>query len=123
VFFDLPHDGLLGDLQNLKTLNFLRDLFEPAQTLVCPAAPYTDTNPPCQIDRVFEMAREFDADIDMHLDFGSTAEGMDVDHVCRRTDEYKYGGRVAIWVQADDEQDAQDEFRPWPNGSPARAWR
>src|ERR1700726_290249 len=60
------------------------------------AAPYTDTNPPGQIDRVFEMAREFDADIDMHLDFGPTAEGMDVDHVCRRTDEHKYGGRVAI---------------------------
>jgi cytosine/creatinine deaminase len=60
------------------------------------AAPYTDTNPAGQIDRVFEMAREFDVDIDMHLDFGPTADGMDVDHVCRRTDEYKYGGRVAI---------------------------
>src|SRR5438477_4808216 len=60
------------------------------------AAPYTDSNPPGQIDRVFEMAREFDVDIDMHLDFGPTAEGMDVDHVCRRTDEHKYGGRVAI---------------------------
>ncbi len=44
VFFDLPHDGTLGDLQNLKTLNFLRDLFDPAQTLVCPPAPYTDTD-------------------------------------------------------------------------------
>ena len=60
------------------------------------AAPYTDTNPPGQIDRAFEMAREFDVDIDMHLDFGPTAAGMDVEHVCRRTDEYKYGGRVTI---------------------------
>jgi cytosine/creatinine deaminase len=60
------------------------------------AAPYTDSNPPGQIDRVFEMAREFDVDIDMHLDFGPTAGGMDVEHVCRRTDEYKYGGRVTI---------------------------
>ncbi len=60
------------------------------------AAPYTDTNPPGQIDRVFEMAREFDVDIDMHLDFGPTTDGMDVDHVCRRTDQYKYGGRVAV---------------------------
>ena len=32
--------------------------------------PYTDTDPRGQIDRVFEMAREFDVDIDMHLDFG-----------------------------------------------------
>jgi hypothetical protein len=44
VFFDLPHDGQLGDLQNLKTLNFLRDLFDPPQTLVCPPAPYTDSD-------------------------------------------------------------------------------
>ena len=35
------------------------------------AAPYTDSDPHGQIDRVFEMAREFDVDIDMHLDFGS----------------------------------------------------
>src|SRR5499427_2781238 len=59
-------------------------------------APYTDSNPPGQIDRVFQMAREFDIDIDMHLDFGPTAAGMDVEHVCRRTDEHKYGGRVAV---------------------------
>jgi cytosine/creatinine deaminase len=60
------------------------------------AAPYTDSDPRAQIDRVFEMAREFDVDIDMHLDFGATADDMTFDHVCRRTEEYKYGGRVAI---------------------------
>src|SRR5215472_9455802 len=60
------------------------------------AAPYTDSNPRGQIDRVFEMAREFDVDIDMHLDFGPSCDDMDVWHVCRRTEEYKYGGRVTI---------------------------
>lgn len=60
------------------------------------AAPYTDSDPRGQIDRVFEMAREFDVDIDMHLDFGPNANNMTFDHVCRRTEEYKYGGRVAI---------------------------
>jgi cytosine/creatinine deaminase len=60
------------------------------------AAPYTDSSPRSQIDRVFEMAREFDVDIDMHLDFGPTYDDMDVWHVCRRTEEYKYGGRVTI---------------------------
>jgi cytosine deaminase len=59
-------------------------------------APYTDSNPPGQIDRVFEMAREFDIDVDMHLDFGPTADNMDLEHVCRRTEQHKYGGRVAI---------------------------
>src|ERR1700739_3766619 len=60
------------------------------------AAPYTDSDPHGQIDRVFEMAREFDVDIDMHLDFGPTCDDMDVWHVCRRTEEHKYGGRVTV---------------------------
>jgi cytosine deaminase len=32
----------------------------------------------------------------MHLDFGATADGMTLDHVCKRTQEFQYGGRVAI---------------------------
>ena len=59
-------------------------------------APYTDSDPPGQIDRIFEMAREFDVDIDMHLDFGNTPEGMTIEHVCKRTEEFGYGGRVAV---------------------------
>ena len=59
-------------------------------------APYTDSNPPGQIDRLFEMAREFDVDVDLHLDFGNTPEGMTIEHVCNRTEEYGYGGRVAV---------------------------
>ena len=59
-------------------------------------APYTDSDPPGQIDRLFEMAREFDVDVDMHLDFGNTPEGMTIEHVCDRTEEYGYGGRVTV---------------------------
>ncbi|MCY4467244.1 MAG: amidohydrolase family protein [Thiotrichales bacterium] len=59
-------------------------------------APYTDSDPPGQIDRLFEMAREFDVDVDMHLDFGNTPEGMTIEHVCNRTEEYGYGGRVTV---------------------------
>ena len=60
------------------------------------AAPYTDTNPKGQMDRVFEMAREFDIDVDMHLDFGPSADDLDLLYVCELTDKHKYGGRVAI---------------------------
>jgi cytosine/creatinine deaminase len=59
-------------------------------------APYVDSDPHGQIDRIFELAREYDVDIDFHLDFGPTAEGMTFDHVCKRTQELQYGGRVAI---------------------------
>ena len=60
------------------------------------AAPYTDSDPHGQIDRVFDIAREYDIDIDMHLDFGPEATDFDLDYVCQLTDRYGYGGRVAI---------------------------
>lgn len=60
------------------------------------AAPYTDSSPHGQIDRVFEMAREFDVDIDMHVDFGPTADNLDLDYVCELAERYRWGGRTAI---------------------------
>ncbi len=60
------------------------------------AAPYTDSDPHGQIDRIFEIAREFDIDIDMHLDFGPDASDLDLDYVCELTDRFGYGDRVAI---------------------------
>jgi cytosine/creatinine deaminase len=59
-------------------------------------APYVDSDPSRQIDRIFALARDYDVDIDLHLDFGPTAEGMSLDHVCKRTQESRYGGRVAV---------------------------
>jgi cytosine deaminase len=58
--------------------------------------PYTDSDPEGQIDRVFEMAREFDVDIDFHLDFDTSPEGMTLGHVCDLTERFGWGGRVAI---------------------------
>jgi len=60
------------------------------------AAPYFDADPPAQIDRIFAIARDFDAEIDMHLDLAETLDGMQIEHVCRKTEEYKWGGRVAV---------------------------
>jgi cytosine deaminase len=60
------------------------------------AAPYFDSDPRGQIDRIFALARDFDVDIDMHLDLGSTPDEMQTEYVCAKTDEYGWGGRVAI---------------------------
>ena len=87
-----PQEGLLN---NPGTDELMVEALERG-CLSVGAAPYTDSNPHGQIDRVFELAREFDVDIDMHLDFGPSCDNMDVDHVCRRTEEHKYGGRVTI---------------------------
>src|SRR5919202_5434904 len=60
------------------------------------AAPGYDTDHAGQIRRVFELAREFDVDIDMHLDFGNSPEDMDVHLVAELTERYGLGGRVAV---------------------------
>ena len=59
-------------------------------------APRYDTNGPAQIERIFELAREYDTDIDIHLDVGPTPEGMYVHQVRELTEKYKRGGRVVV---------------------------
>jgi cytosine/creatinine deaminase len=59
-------------------------------------APRYDTDPAGQIRRIFELAREFDADIDIHLDVGNTPKAMDIHLVCELTEEYRRGGRVVV---------------------------
>lgn len=59
-------------------------------------APRYDTDGPAQIERIFELAREYDTDIDMHLDVGPTPDGLFVHQVRELTEKYKRGGRVVV---------------------------
>jgi cytosine deaminase len=59
-------------------------------------APRYDTDGARQIERIFELAREFDVDVDLHLDVGPTPEGMFIHQVRELTEKYKRGGRVAV---------------------------
>ncbi len=58
-------------------------------------APYVDTDPIGQIDRIFNLARRFDLDIDFHLDFDLDPSWMHIDEVCRQTEAHGWGGRVS----------------------------
>jgi len=87
-----PQEGLLN---NPGTDELMVEALKRGARVVG-AAPYTDTDPHGQIDRVFQMARAFDVDIDMHLDFGNTAEYMDIEYVCAQAEKYHYGGRVTV---------------------------
>src|SRR3984893_7133640 len=60
------------------------------------AAPRYDTDGSEQIRRIFKLASEFDADIDMHLDVGPSAEHLDVHQVIELTEQYRLGGRVTV---------------------------
>ena len=60
------------------------------------AAPNYDPDKAGQIRRIFALAREYDTDIDMHLDSGNTSADMDIHLVCSLTKQYRLGGRVAV---------------------------
>ncbi len=87
-----PQEGLLN---NPGTDELMIEALRRGARVVG-GCPYTDTDPRGQIERVFEMAREFDVDIDFHLDFDTNPEGMTVGDVCDLTEKCAYGGRVAI---------------------------
>src|SRR5437763_1706765 len=59
-------------------------------------APRYDTDQRAQISRIFELAREFDVDIDMHLDVGDSPDHMDIHLVRELTEKYGRGGRVVV---------------------------
>ena len=64
--------------------------------LVVGGAPGYDPDGAGQIRRIFELALEFDRDVDIHLDVGPSADEMDIDLVCDLTERHGYGGRVAV---------------------------
>ena len=59
-------------------------------------APYVDRDSHGQIARIFELARRYDIDVDLHLDFGLDPSHLDLEEVCRQTEAQGWGGRVAI---------------------------
>jgi cytosine/creatinine deaminase len=59
-------------------------------------APRYDSDPEKQIERIFALVREFDVDIDMHLDVGPTVEPMYIHRVRELTERHKRGGRVVV---------------------------
>jgi cytosine deaminase len=59
-------------------------------------APRYDADGPGQIRRIFALAKEFDVDVDIHLDGGYTTHDMAIFLVCDLADRIGWGRRVAI---------------------------
>jgi cytosine deaminase len=55
-----------------------------------------DKDGPGQIRRVFELARQYDIDVDFHLDGGYDVRELDYPQVCEITDRIGWQGRVAF---------------------------
>jgi cytosine/creatinine deaminase len=87
-----PQEGLTNNKRADELL--VEALKRGAQ--VIGAAPNFDPDHAGQIRRVFDLAREYDVAIDMHLDSGNSPDDLDIHLVCDLTEQYKLGGRVAI---------------------------
>jgi cytosine deaminase len=87
-----PQEGLTNDPGADELLvEALRDGAD-----VIGGCPYTDTDPHAQIKRIFDLAKEFDRDVDFHLDFDLDPSWSHMEEVCRQTEQRNYHGRVAI---------------------------
>ena len=87
-----PQEGLLNDP---GAEDLLIEACEQGADLIG-GCPYTDSDPHGQIARIFALARQFDFDIDFHLDFDLEPSRMDIEEVCRQTKIAGWGGRVAV---------------------------
>jgi cytosine deaminase len=87
-----PQEGLLNDP---GTEELLIAACREGTDLIG-GCPYADTEPIQQIARIFAIARQFDLDIDFHLDFDLDPGWMHLDEVIRQTRANRYGGRVAV---------------------------
>src|SRR3954454_6986043 len=58
--------------------------------------PYMDTDPNAHLEKIFDLAQQFDIDVDLHLDFDLDPSWCRMDEVCRQTERRNYHGRVAI---------------------------
>ncbi len=87
-----PQEGLNNDPGAEELLiAALRDGGE-----VIGGCPYVDTDPNAHIARIFDLAQEFDVDVDLHLDFDLDPSWWHMEEVCRQTERRNYHGRVTI---------------------------
>jgi cytosine deaminase len=87
-----PQEGLLNDP---GTDELLVEACRRGADLVG-GCPYTDTKPNEQIERIFAIAREFNLDVDFHLDFDLDPSWMHLKEVCTQTVAHGWSNRVAV---------------------------
>ena len=58
--------------------------------------PYNDAPANDHIDLIFDIAKRFDKDIDLHQDFADEADHMSIIYLCQKTIDEGYEGRVSV---------------------------
>src|SRR5215813_1886132 len=84
-----------GILQAPGTEALLARALEAGADLIG-GCPYNDTDAHAHIDIVFRIAREFDVDVDFHIDFFDEPEHLHVLYVAEQAVRFGWQGRVAV---------------------------
>ncbi|WP_417813245.1 amidohydrolase family protein [Thalassospira alkalitolerans] len=87
-----PQEGLLN---YPGTEELLREALDSGADLLG-GCPYMDSDPVGQIKHLFEMACDYDVDLDFHLDFDLDPTWRHLDEVARQTIAFGWQGRVMI---------------------------
>ncbi|GGC90381.1 amidohydrolase family protein [Enterococcus wangshanyuanii] len=58
--------------------------------------PYNDAPANEHIDLIFEIAKKYDKDIDLHQDFADEADNTSIEYLCEKTIKEGYEGRVSV---------------------------
>ncbi|MFW8053317.1 amidohydrolase family protein [Vagococcus fluvialis] len=58
--------------------------------------PYNDAPANDHIDLIFEIAKKYNKDIDLHQDFADEATNMSIEYLCQKTIAEGYQGRVSV---------------------------
>ncbi|MGX7243357.1 amidohydrolase family protein [Enterococcus quebecensis] len=58
--------------------------------------PYNDAPAEKHIDLVFEIAKKYNKDIDLHQDFSDEATDISIEYLCKKTIAENYQGRVSV---------------------------
>lgn len=58
--------------------------------------PYNDAPANEHIDLIFDIAKKYDKDIDLHQDFADEADDTSIEYLCEKTIKENYQGRVSV---------------------------
>ncbi len=78
-----------------KTQQLLQQALAKGADLIG-GCPYKDDNPEQHIEMIFDLAEQFDVDVDFHLDFDLDPEGSSIPKLFEETIKRNYQGRVSI---------------------------
>ncbi|MCF7352847.1 amidohydrolase family protein [Vibrio sp. CK2-1] len=87
-----PQEGLYN---NEGTYELLEQALKQGADLLG-GCPYTDSHPKKQLESLFELASQYDVDLDFHLDFDLKPERSLLPYLIELTKKYYYAGRVTV---------------------------